>query len=216
MSEHRATKVVRLTVDNLEVVLKNVPWLKVIHLLRDPRAVINSRITTTWYSLKDAKDGSKVELSRDADDLCQRMTYDLKASADIKRKYPDRFSLVLFEDLQDNLDQKAYMLYNYLGIDTSNLEEKLGSMSAILGIEHTVNNTSGDFSGWWRHQLSFMSIDIVQSVCKDVFNRLGYRIFNTPDEVSDLSLKAFDFDRSLLLQNIENTKSYDMFIKNAG
>lgn len=204
-SKHRVTKVVRLTVDNLETVLERVPTLKAIHLLRDPRAIINSRITTNWYTLHEAQYDGGAELSREAEDLCRRMSYDLDASVALKKKFSDRFSLVMFEDLNTDLEKKSYILYNYLGISTTDLQEKLKNMTAILKDEHTVTSTSGNFTNWWRNTLSFMSIQVVQDKCKDVFHRLGYRIFQNPEEVLNPSISAYTFPDTLLLENIKRT-----------
>lgn len=208
-SKHRATKVVRITLDNLEAVLDLVPNLKVIHLLRDPRAIANSRITTSWYSLPDAEKGNPMMLSRDVEDLCSRMTYDLRASVLLKKKFPQRFSLVMFEDLQENLSYKASLLYDFLGISTQDLSAKLSNMSAILKEEHTVSDASGDFANWWRHQLSFASITVVQDKCKDLLSKLGYRLFSSEEEVRQTSVSSFNFADSLLLENIQQTFSYD-------
>ena len=44
------TKVVEMTLENARPLLRIIPELQIIHLLRDPRAVLNSRVVTTnWY-----------------------------------------------------------------------------------------------------------------------------------------------------------------------
>ena len=207
-SKHRVTKVVRLTVDNLETVLSQVPNLKVIHLLRDPRAIINSRITTTWYTLKDAQEGEGEQLSKEAEDLCRRMTYDLDESVKLKQKFPDRFSLVSFEDLNTNLQLKSYILYNYLGINNTFLSNKLSTMPAILKEEHNVVSETGDFINWWRYNLSFQSIHLVQNVCAKLLLRLGYEMFHTQADLLNSTLHSFKSPDVLLLENMAETSTY--------
>ena len=44
------TKVIRMSLQNATPLLGIIPDLQIIHLLRDPRAVLNSRVVTTnWY-----------------------------------------------------------------------------------------------------------------------------------------------------------------------
>ena len=43
-------KILRLSLQSAKALLKTIPDLKIIHLLRDPRAVLNSRVKlTSWY-----------------------------------------------------------------------------------------------------------------------------------------------------------------------
>ncbi|XP_060565887.1 carbohydrate sulfotransferase 1-like isoform X2 [Ruditapes philippinarum] len=211
-AKHRTTKIVRLTVDNLEYVLEHLPTVKVIHLMRDPRAIINSRITTTWYHLHETPYDNHRRIMTEAKDLCLRMKYDLKAATVLKQKYPGRFAIIMFEDLQTDMKAKTQMLYSYVGIDKSSVESKLGNMTGILQEEHNVNRTRGNYSNWWRHQLSYGAVKVIDSVCKNVSDVLGYKIFSSESQLEDESLKAFFFRKEVLLENIYLNKLYDFYL----
>ena len=211
-AKHRTTKIVRLTVDNLEHVLETLPNVKVVHLMRDPRAIINSRITTTWYNLHETPYNNHRRIMTDAKDLCLRMKYDLKAATVLKQKYPGRFALAMFEDLQTDMKAKTYMLYSYFGIDKSSVESKLANMTGILQEEHSVNRTRGNYSNWWRHQLTYGAVKVIDSVCQDVSEILGYKIFTSESQLKDTSLKAFSFRKEVLLENIHLGKLYDFYL----
>ncbi|XP_045172848.2 carbohydrate sulfotransferase 1-like isoform X2 [Mercenaria mercenaria] len=208
-AKHRTTKIVRLTVDNLEYVLENLPNVKVVHLMRDPRAIINSRITTNWYNLQESPHDNHQRIRSDAKDLCLRMKYDLKVGTVLKQKFPGRFAFVMFEDLQTDMKSKTGILYSYFGIDKSTVESKLANMTGILQNEHLVNRTWGDYTNWWRHQLSFGAIKAIDSVCKNVSDTLGYTIFSSESQLKDVSLKAFSFREELLLENLHKSTLYN-------
>ncbi|XP_045192762.2 carbohydrate sulfotransferase 1-like [Mercenaria mercenaria] len=204
-SKHRATKIVRLTVDNLEYVLEHRPNLKAIHLIRDPRAIINSRITTKWYNLNV----SEQTIKSDAHELCSRVKYDLIQGEKLKQKYPQRFSFIMYEDLQTDLKTKTEMLYSYFGIGKSDVKSKAENNTEILQEEHKVNRTHGDYTNWWRFQLSFRTLNVVDSVCGNVLSFLGYKIFLNESELRNVSNKAFKFQKELLISNLNESGFYD-------
>ena len=95
-------------------------WIhvKVVHLIRDPRAVLSSRATAHWdvYSLQAAQ-------------LCQQMLGDMalakvlppeRCKAGNKegnpQKYCLRYTLVRYEDLVDNTEEMVKSLYGRLGL----------------------------------------------------------------------------------------------------
>ncbi|XP_053380011.1 carbohydrate sulfotransferase 1-like [Mercenaria mercenaria] len=204
-SKHRATKIVRLTVDNLEYVLENRPNLKAIHLIRDPRAIINSRIATKWYNLSDSEQTVKSE----ARELCSRIKYDLIKGEKLKQKYPQRFAFVMYEDLKTDLNSKIEMLHSYFGIDKSVVKSKLKNIKDMLQMDHKVNRTQGDYTNWWRFQLNLRTLNIIHSVCGNVLSCLGYRMFSDESDLKNVSKKAFIFKKELLISNLNESQFYD-------
>ena len=106
-STHRVTKVLRFTVDNFDSFLMSRDNIKLIHLVRDPRAIINSRIGTNFFPTKDVLSIAEV--------LCNKMIHDFQAGRKLLMKYPKRFRFVYYEDLTDNPLDKIKALYKYLG-----------------------------------------------------------------------------------------------------
>ncbi|KAL4232996.1 hypothetical protein ACF0H5_007682 [Mactra antiquata] len=211
-SKHRVTKIVRLTVDNLEYILENFPNLKVIHLFRDPRAIINSRTTTKWYQLKESLSDNHRGIRLDADELCKRIMYDITSSINLKNKYPDRFAVIMYEDLQNNLERKAEILYNYLGLNVTSLKVKLETMAEISPEEHTEKIVRGSHSDWWRYRLSFSAVKAVDDICVKVYQSLGYTVYDDEDQLKNSNISAFNFQSQLLIENIYKTLKYDFNI----
>lgn len=206
-SRHRATKIVRLTVDNLEYILERKTSLKAIHLIRDPRAIINSHMTTKWYGIEDSKQNDLQFVKGEAKDLCVRMKYDLIMGAKLKQKYPDRFAFVMYEDLQHDLISNTEKLYSYFGINKSATEAT--SIAGILQEDHTITRTQGDYTNWWRYNLNFNAVKVVDQVCREVLLFLGYKVFSSETEIKNSTNKAYSFRKELLINNLSYTRFYD-------
>ena len=208
VARHRVTKILRLSVDNLENILVRNPNIKVIHLFRDPRAVINSRLTTDWYYLKDnTNDTDFKAIRRNADGLCRRMTHDLKTGLKLRSKFPKRFAFLLYEDIYSNLQNKASHLYRYIGMTEPDKNDKYLNLSDIGKYEHTVVKRSSDFSSWWRTHLSFGAAKAVEDVCSNVFNLFNYVKFPSEKAMRDLTASSWRMHPLFETKYLENWDS---------
>lgn len=90
----RLMKTVRLETQKVEDLMEQLPDLKVISLIRDPRGILASRGRMPWC-VKPAC--SNVEL------VCARYNRDVDSSFYLKSKFPQRFTIVRYEDLSLNL-----------------------------------------------------------------------------------------------------------------
>ena len=192
-AKHRVSKVLRMTVGRLETVLRHNPNLIVLHLFRDPRAIINSRLETKGYPMRANPRGSK-EISLNAKALCDKMTVDFEEGLKLMDKFPDRFRFLHYEDLALHLDS-IIKLYDYAGITydeanfkrvyavkTNDPEKKLGEREK----ERKTNNAL-----WWRTYLSYDVVKQVDIVCYEVYRNLGYPIFKNLTQLRSLT-KADD------------------------
>ena len=87
---HLVTKILRTTLDNYENVLTKHESVVLIQLFRDPRAIINSRSRTWWYSYASDK-----ALEDDADCLCSRMMLDYEYGLAFQAKFPARMLFLI-------------------------------------------------------------------------------------------------------------------------
>ena len=89
----RSVKTVRLRMMHAERLLAEVPDLRVVHVVRDPRAVVRSRIRYSSYSsLYSNRDPVK-----EAKIFCEQMAEDVKLRHQLEKQYPERILTVLFE-----------------------------------------------------------------------------------------------------------------------
>ncbi|KAL4218807.1 Carbohydrate sulfotransferase 1 [Mactra antiquata] len=209
-ASHRVVKSVRLTLDILEHFLENYKTLKVIHLIRDPRAIMNSRITTKWFGLNETTSGSRRRGRMNAKALCTRLKDDLIAGVKLKQKYPDRFAFVLFEDLLDDLKTNAVILYSYFNIKGDNLEGIVKTlMNEESDTEHSIRRLYHSYTDWWRFNRNLRITKITEDVCKNVMKLLGYESYETIERRLNFSFQRFDFNPKLLVRHILKNDQYE-------
>ena len=160
-SRVRVIKLVRLSLTIAAPLLEKDQALKLVHLFRDPRGTIASRLVKTkWYPLFIANnDYSK--LLKNAEVLCKRMIKDFDAGSILRRRFPNRVKLIKYEDLNGN-DVGALKvkdeLRTFLNLNTESYSQRSKS-----------NSTSD-----WIRTLDWKVIEIVDSVCGSVYQKLGY------------------------------------------
>lgn len=105
----RVAKVLGLSMDMIEGLLDSLPSLKVIYLLRDPRATMVSRLT--HMGAKRFLEENIIDTSRA---LCERMLNDISISKTIQQKYPLRFKSITYESIAREPIPKAVEMYNFI------------------------------------------------------------------------------------------------------
>jgi len=177
--------VLRFSVDLFEYLLYERDNVKVIHLFRDPRAVINSEINAHWY-----KHTHNIELN--ARSLCKKMLHDYIEGRVLLSRYPSKFMFLYYEDLTDNALDKVKALYKYIGMSES--PEKIERLKALSVFSDKSLRSDGKNSTafWWRNQLSWDIVQKVDKECSSVINLLGYKLFSTENQLKDLSIPSID------------------------
>ena len=194
-STHKVTKVLRLTTDLFIPLLRSRENLKVIHLLRDPRAIINSRIVTQWYPSRTEE--SAIE---NAKSLCNKMLYDFRAGQKVQKLFPDRFRFIYYEDFSVDILNKTKILYDYLGM---NVNEKY--YTEIMNLPVFKNATADDSERkknsafWWRTTLKWDIVNKMEDICKDVYKELGFRSFKNIQDYKDLSIHSLVIPKQYLI-----------------
>ena len=95
----RATKVVRATMDSMSSLLKTFPNFRVIHLVRDPRAVSLSRKKFNPFSRGLFSGNNQEMLVREASLYCQTVVRDIKSRLRLERIYGGRILSLIYEDV---------------------------------------------------------------------------------------------------------------------
>ena len=174
-AKHRAIKLLRMTLDNLGLLLLSNRHLKVIHLYRDPRGILNSHLHTSWYPINL---DNTTALLDDVKTICGRMLRDIHAGEKLLRKFPDRIRLLKYEQL-DSPNQLAKDIYNFLEIDykpssrQQKFIEKLSKSTEIRGF-HPYS---------YRTALTWEVVEMVDRECVEVLEQLGYPRFRNESEL---------------------------------
>ncbi|XP_060591885.1 carbohydrate sulfotransferase 1-like [Ruditapes philippinarum] len=193
-STHKVTKVLRLTTDLLAPVLQSRENLKVIHLFRDPRAIVNSRITSWYPSYTDKM------IIENAKSLCNKMLYDFREGQKVQKLFPDRFRFIYYEDLNVVILNKSKLLYNYLGM---NINEKyypnIMKLSAFKDAGSGAMERKRNTAFWWRNSLKWEIVEKMEEICKDVYKEVGYKSFHNKQEYDDLSIPSVVIPKEYLI-----------------
>lgn len=195
-AKHRVSKVLRLSLGALEDLLREIPNLKVIHLFRDPRAIVHSRIETHGYPLEKMALTSAIHSN--AKSLCNKMSKDLVDGKRLYKRFPNRFRFIHYEDIYSR-DYSLTELHTFLGMTVSRNNLDLARFSLVnhgsLRSSSARSERKENNAFWWR---KFLRWDIVKSVdkeCSFLYKELGYP--DIPDK-NDL----ISFNVTSLIQNL--------------
>ena len=198
---HLVTKILRTTLDNYENILTKHESVILVQLFRDPRAIINSRSRTWWYSYASDK-----ALEDDADCLCSQMMLDYEYGLAFQAKFPGRMLSLIYEDFMSDLHSKLDRLYEKLGMSTlDNLEMIINDLLKQIsdaGMSYSSkpkNLKAKKDTEWWRSSLSWQQIQIIDKQCQDVYKVIGYRTFENQEELNDMNSSSFRIKEHLKL-----------------
>ena len=108
----RVIKTTRASMDSVERLILSTPNLKVIHLVRDPRAVLSTLKTfKTGQSLFAQNDAVK-----EAGWYCRRVVSDILIRRKLERKYPGIFLEVKFDEFAQNVALGAKRVSQFLNV----------------------------------------------------------------------------------------------------
>lgn len=178
--------------------------LKIIHLIRDPRAVAKSREQAVKALLRDNgivlnNNGTAVD-DKDYKVLQEICRSHVQMYETATQKAPDflkdRYMLVRYEDVvKDPLTEIAEMYkFSYLKM-TPKLEDWIYNVTHGTGPGHrkeafkTTSRNAMDVAQAWRNTLTFEKVREIQRVCRGALNMLGYRLVESVEEQKDLSVE---------------------------
>lgn len=186
-------KTIRLSMDLMPILLNKFPGLKVVHLLRDPRGITDSRRRGGFLRNTGISQGSK--------SLCALIRKNVQYSKILQKRFPNSITTVLYEDIAKNPMDLSNKLYRDLGLEYSdNFEEWIFNHTSAGTPNNsyygTVRSNSSKTSQSWRKRLSFKDVKVIEEECGDVIDMLGFRnVIDVDDQKNtEKSLKVRDID----------------------
>ena len=158
--------------------------VKIIHLVRDPRGIMNERLKSKElnYDLRRRKGNSADEIL----DMCQHLDRNLEYrnnSTDWLVK--GRYKLVRYEDAVDDPIRTAMEIYEFIGLDLPQTVKKLQE-NTTNDLKFPENSTCTNVA--WRTQLDYPKVVDVQIKCARSMASLGYLTVNSIAERDDCSV----------------------------
>nr|XP_033772835.1 carbohydrate sulfotransferase 6-like [Geotrypetes seraphini] len=197
---HVVVKAVRLL--NLEVLyplLKDPSLnLKIIHLVRDPRAILSSREAFAFLDLDDAivskAQNSTSDIRVVMEEICKAQVHIYKLATQNPQPFlKGSYVIVRYEDLVRSPVDHIRELYNYVGLSmTPKLESWINNIThGLLPTEEVFMPFVGDsmkIAQQWREKLHFSKVKEVQKLCQQEMDVFGYRLIESEREQKNMSL----------------------------
>ncbi|XP_003408933.1 carbohydrate sulfotransferase 3 [Loxodonta africana] len=203
--EHMALKAVRIRQLEFLQPLAEDPRLdlRVIQLVRDPRAVLASRMVAfagkyeTWKKwLAEGQDQLREEEVQRLRGNCES----IRLSAELGLRQPTwlqgRYMLVRYEDVARQPLQKAREMYRFAGIAlTPQVEDWIQKNTQAAqdssGIYSTQKNSSEQFEKW-RFSMPFKLAQVVQAACGPAMRLFGYRLVQDAASLTNRSFSLLE------------------------
>uniref|UniRef100_A0A8C3DIB5 Uncharacterized protein n=1 Tax=Corvus moneduloides TaxID=1196302 RepID=A0A8C3DIB5_CORMO len=176
--------------------------LKVIHLVRDPRAVASSRIKSRHGLIRESLQvlGGKKEGGGGSDYhalgamevICSSMAKTLQTALHPPDWLQGNYMAVRYEDLVVEPIKTLRQVYGFVNLAVSPEMEKFAlNMTSGPGYSSkpfvvSARNATQALSAW-RTALSYQQIKQVEEYCHQPMALLGYERVGSPEEVKDLS-----------------------------
>ncbi|XP_024053917.1 carbohydrate sulfotransferase 3 [Terrapene carolina triunguis] len=181
--------------------------MRIIQLVRDPRAVLASRIVAfsgkyeTWK--KWASEGA-APLNEDEVQRLRGNCESIRLSAELGLRQPawlrGRYMLIRYEDIARSPLQNAKEMYRFAGISlTPQVEEWIQKNTQAPqdsnGIYSTQKNSSEQFEKW-RFSIPFKLAQVVQSVCGPAMSLFGYKLASDQETLTNRSISLLEERRA--------------------
>nr|XP_045592684.1 carbohydrate sulfotransferase 1-like [Procambarus clarkii]XP_045592685.1 carbohydrate sulfotransferase 1-like [Procambarus clarkii] len=165
----RVVKTIRAKAHFVKPWIINRPDIKVVHLVRDPRGVMNS-----------LKNGGNLwtDNNRNASLLCDAINKNIQ----LEDLGPTRYLRVRYEDLVDHPEEETRRIYSFMGVNVdakvmAYLKRHTGREDP-QGVDQRYLNTYRDVSFRHDHWKAKLNPDVrqhVEDVCSDVMQKLNYQ-----------------------------------------
>ncbi|XP_002164346.1 carbohydrate sulfotransferase 1 [Hydra vulgaris] len=176
--------------------------LKVVHLVRDPRAIVFSHFQRNFSS-----SNFSISLKEYSTKLCSQMLQNIKYAITAPPWLQGKYTLLRYEDLGTNPHQIAELVYKFAGVPiVSQVRmwlDKLADGGATQRPTQFGSSTSGSVEEFnarnltqsvhnWRTQLQYKTVRAIETECYEVMNLLGYKIVDDEEELTTLNLSLVD------------------------
>ena len=174
-----ATKVIRLRVQTVKYLLERNPFVKIIHYIRDPRGVLESRTHSEHGRFKIERTKMNF-LVNNAINLCRKIHHDTEEYRQLAWLYPNNFLSLRYEDLVANVTQKLQDIYTFINAElpvavTSFFKKSLSGKhdSGPMG---TARKNGSATAVRWQTTLDREYIQIVNRICEEALRDVKYMI----------------------------------------
>lgn len=184
------------TIRGLQPLLKD-HLIRIIYLVRDPRAVIHSMINAEWIGSKETSFSRSVSTA--ISKVCKMFTNNYRHINANKYFYKSRLLLVRYEDLVTQPEEVIEELFKFTDIEVydkifdwaiENIHGQFSNTNANKIFSVLLRNATFSLNSW-RTRLTINAIFKMQGKCGSTMQKLGYNLFLNKAQVSNFSLPTF-------------------------
>ncbi|XP_054889665.1 carbohydrate sulfotransferase 6-like [Poeciliopsis prolifica] len=180
--------------------------LRIVHLIRDPRAVYRSRNES---ALSFEMDNAIVLEHRAAPQgkeqflimkkICQsHIRINKTATQDPPAFLKGRYKLVRYEDVTRSPLQEIIDIYDFVGLEmTKEMEDWILKMTHGRGTGNlnnafeVISRNAAQVSQAWRTMVPYNEVKSIQEVCKEAMSMLRYKAVNSEEEQKRLDMDLY-------------------------
>ncbi|XP_046576734.1 carbohydrate sulfotransferase 4-like [Haliotis rubra] len=179
-------KTIRYSMKNMTHLMEKHGNMKIIHLIRDPRATLLSQ-----HKLQEFKIDS---LGKFAALLCNRAKMDFDDSLFMKKQFPGRIATIRYEDLAEMPLNIAEQMYNFIGLDFTDENrdhiQHVTTRNGGCGAYCRRRNSTVTMS-LWRTRLTYMQVSLIDKICQPLYRVMGYLPVQNQEHLLDMSLPMY-------------------------
>ena len=147
--------------------------LKIIHLVRDPRATLSSQ---NLVGECIPQHGGYIGCT---DKYCSRLEIDIKETEVLAETYPDRVRTLLYEDMASSPIATTRKLYNFIGTTiTLKVEEYVFNITLAGNADNcdicSVRSNSSAHINAWQSKIKQDFLDIIEKRCSHILRHFNY------------------------------------------
>ncbi|XP_071535422.1 carbohydrate sulfotransferase 5-like [Panulirus ornatus] len=178
----RVVKTIRMQVAWLLPLLEDpASNVKMIHLVRDPRASLISAWKEKWDITPEKS--------------CSRISQDLQSGRNLNKLYPERYLTVRYEDLCGDPWGMARIIFSYLGytdLPSSTISFlKTSITSNTSGSPYSIKRNSYLMKQNWRTIITQKQLTDIEQVCASTIQDIGFGLFHDLNTVKNLSVPLY-------------------------
>ncbi|XP_064636804.1 uncharacterized protein LOC135493404 [Lineus longissimus] len=166
----RVAKIIRTSMETVVDLLIKYPSILVVHLLRDPRGILRSRLSLKYMRSE--------KLSEEARHLCTSMLYDIRIRRRLEKMFTKNFLTLRYENMAENPGQAAREIYELMAEDMpQNMEESLTQMvqaDADIGGAFGLTRANGSATANAWKGMSVYELRLIDLECKELYAEAGY------------------------------------------
>ena len=166
----RGIKTIRLTFEMVEEIMTFLPDLKIIYLVRDPRATVQSRMGINFVQQSD--------IEKESSELCRRMSRDISHIKLSKNR--QNIKIVQYENLAKSTISQTKEIFDFLGYKLhQNVFSwiKLNSVKSVDRNPFSTSRNSIDATYRWLKKMSPETAEKVEKSCDHLIKMFKYKTF---------------------------------------